>query len=211
MTGSAVNGTVLYAFGNTSGTNQFTVHRYTASSGSSSTQYMTPSDFPGLLPAVYDIAYSSEGIWVARDESDSPILRYNTSGVVTGYVMGTTVPAAAGLTVDPEGYLWVSDPDNDKIYKLDTTTGISESGNMGIDPTTISPVSNPFNSIAAINAAGFADGTSVEVFDLRGRVLHSGYVNSGSFSWDASLDPAGTYMVRVTNQQHSATTRMMKI
>ena len=125
--------------------------------------------------------------------------------------MGTTIPAAAGLTVDPDGFLWVSDPTNDKIYKLDTTTGISESGNMGIDPISISPVSNPFTSIASINAAGFPNGASVEVFDLRGRVLHNGYVSGGSFSWDASLDPSGTYLVRVTDQQNSSTARMMKI
>lgn len=61
---------------------------------------MTPADFPGLQPEVFDVAYSSAGMWIARDDTDSPILRYNTSGVLTGYVMGTTVPSAAGLAVD---------------------------------------------------------------------------------------------------------------
>ena len=62
MTGASINGTILYAFGNAYGANLFTVHRYVAATGSSSTQYMTPTDFPGLSQAVYDIAYSSEGI-----------------------------------------------------------------------------------------------------------------------------------------------------
>jgi hypothetical protein len=51
---------------------------------------MTPADFPGFQPDAFDVAYSSAGMWIAHDNSDSPILRYNTSGVLTGYVMGTT-------------------------------------------------------------------------------------------------------------------------
>ncbi len=34
----------------------------------------------GLPTTSYVIAFFSEGVRVARDESDSPILRYNTSG-----------------------------------------------------------------------------------------------------------------------------------
>ncbi len=211
MTGASLNGSVLYAFGNAYGTDVYAVHKYNPTTGSQTGSYMTSVDFPGLAPNVYDIAYSSEGIWVARDESDSPVLRYNTSGVVTGYIMGTTVPCAAGLTVDTDGFLWVSDPDNDKIYKVDTSTSVEGSSYIDIDPVSLSPVSNPFTSMGMVNASGYRDGALVEVFDLNGRLRHSGQVTSGSFGWDASNDPVGAYTVRVVDGGNSSTTRLIKI
>ncbi len=211
MTGASLSGSTLYAFGNAYGTDVYAVHKYNPATGSQTGSYMTATDFPGLAPEVYDIAYSSQGIWVARDESDSPILRYNTSGAVTGYIMGTTVPCAAGLTVDPDGFLWVSDPDNDKIYKVDTSSSIEDNNFINISPISVSPVVNPFTSMGMISASGCRDGSFVEVFDLNGRILHSGVISSGSFVWDASTDPAGAYTVRVVDQINTSTTRMIKI
>lgn len=210
MTGAAFNGSTIYAFGNIYGsTTEFSVHKYTTA-GSSSGQYMNQLDFPGLEPTVYDIAYSSSGIWVARDESDSPILRYNTSGVVTGYVMGTEVPAAAGLTVDAEGYLWVSDPVNDKIYKLDTTTS-TEVEYGGIQGSrTLQPGMNPFGSLTVINASGFASGASVELFDTAGRRVQTGTVQDGSYTVDGSGLPAGSYVLRISDSAGSSTIRLCR-
>lgn len=210
MTGASFNGSVLYAFGNASGTNAYSVHKFNPTSGSSTGQYMTSTDFPGLLPEVYDIAYSTAGVWVARDESDSPIICYNTSGAVTGYVLGTTVPSAAGLAIDPSGYLWVSDPENDKIYKLDITTSISETAVEIQGQNPIFPAANPFQSIAVVNAGGYPDGAAVEIFDIRGRLVYTGSVSNGLFSWNASADPAGTYMIKVTEAGNSAILRMVK-
>ncbi len=210
MTGAAFNGSTIYAFGNIYGsTTQFSVHKYTTS-GSSSGQYMNQLDFPGLQPAVYDIAYSASGMWVARDESDSPILRYNTSGAVTGYVMGTDVPAAAGLAVDDDGYLWVSDPDNDKIYKVDTTTSIDENTAGVSAARTILPGANPFSSLTVVSVQGFNGGAYAELFDTTGRRVQSGSVQDGSFTVNGSLLPAGTYILRISDSTGSSSVRLCK-
>ncbi len=211
MTGASLNGSTLYTFGNGYGTDLYTVQKFNPTTGSSTGQYMTPTDFPGLSPAVYDIAFSTSGIWVARDEADSPILRYNTMGEVTGSIMGSVIPSAAGLAIDIDGFLWVSDPDNDKIYKLDLSSSASDNESFAIEELSISPFCNPFTSTALINAVGFSDEASVEVFDLHGRLLHSGFINGGSFSWDATLDPDGMYLVNVRDQQNSSSLRMTKI
>ncbi len=210
MTGASFSGSILYAFGNAYGTNVYTVHKYNPATGSSSGQYMTSTDFPGLQPAVYDIAFSATGVWVARDESDSPIICYNTSGVVTNYVMGTTIPEAAGLAMDPDGYLWVSDPGNDKIYKLDISTSITDTTVEVTEQNPIFPAANPFESIAVVNAGGYSDGAVVEIFDIRGRLVHTGSVSNGLFSWNASTDPAGTYMVRISGNGNPEILRMVK-
>ena|GEM_PF-478602 len=211
MTGAILQDGILYVLGNTYGsTTEFSVHKFNPTAGSSIGQYMTPTDFPGLAPAAYDIAYSNDGIWVARDESDSPVIRYNTNGVVTDYVMGTTIPAAAGIAIDPEGYLWVSDPLNDKIYKVETTTSIGGTTEGITSPVTIYPACNPFQSVAFINAVGYPDGASVEVFDIQGRTVTAGSLLYGSFAWNAATSPAGTYLIRVSNSENSSVLRMVK-
>jgi len=210
VTGACFSGSIIYAFGNTlSSSNLFSVHKYTTA-GSSSGQYMNQLDFPGLQPAAYDIAYSSQGIWVARDESDSPILRYNTEGVLTGYVLGTEVPAAAGLTVDPDGYLWVSDPLNDKIYKVDTFTSIDDTYEGISTGRVLQSCANPFTSLAVITAQGFSTGAVVQVFDIRGRTVDRGTLQGGSFTVDGSSLPAGTYIVQVTDEDGSSTLRICR-
>ncbi len=210
MTGAAFNGSTIYAFGNIYGsTTQFSVHKYTTA-GSSAGQYMNQLDFPGLEPAVYDIAWSEQGMWVARDESDSPVLRYNTDGVLTGYVMGSEVPAAAGLAVDDEGYLWISDPVNDKIYKVDTTTSIHGGATAPVSPRTLQPAANPFAASSLINAGGFADGASVEVFDIRGRLVRTGSIQGGAYTLNGSGLPAGPYMVRVSDLNGTSTVRVCR-
>lgn len=210
MTGAAFNGSTIYAFGNVYGsTTEFSIHKYTTA-GSSAGQYMNQLDFPGLEPAVFDIAWSDQGMWVARDESDSPVLRYNTSGELTGCVLGSDVPAAAGLAVDDEGYLWISDPVNDKIYKVDTTTSIYGAETAPVAVRSLQPASNPFTSTALINAGGFADGASVEVFDIRGRLLRTGSLQNGSYTLNGAGLPAGAYMVRVTDNGGSSTVRVCR-
>ena len=51
---------------------------------------------------------------------------------------------------------------------------------------------------------------AVEIFDIRGRLVYTGSVSNGLFSWNASADPAGTYMIRITGAGNSATLRMVK-
>jgi len=211
VTGASFNGSTLYAFGTTTGTNQFIVEKFNPTTGSNTGQYMYPADFPGLQTTSYDIAFSSEGVWVARDESDSPILRYNDSGQITGYVEGATISCAAGLTVDADGFLWVSDPDNDKIYKLDTSTSVADETTFGIGQVSLTPAVNPFTASVMINATGYSDGTTVEVFDLRGRLLETGTISGSSYFWDASEEAAGTYLIRVSDTVNTSVARLMKI
>ena len=210
MTGAAFDGTYTLAFGNVYGsTTQYSVHKY-SSSGSSSGNYMNAVDFPGLAPAVYDIAWTADGVWVARDESDSPIRRYNTAGAVTGYILGTEVPFAAGLTVDGDGYLWVSDPANDKIYKVDTTTSI-EDASHGIPAERDLRVSaNPFMISTTLNCAGFNSSAVVTVFDIRGRMVQQSVAGGSDFLLDGSDLSPGTYLIRVTDSGGSSTLRVCK-
>ena len=211
MTGASASGSVLYAFGNAYTAGQFTVEKYNPTTGADTGEYMSAVDFPGLEGTTYDIAFSSEGVWVARDESDSPVLRYNTIGELTGYIMGSTVASAAGLAVDTDGFLWVSDPDSDKIYKLDTTVSIADENTFGISQVSLTPAVNPFTASVMINATGYAEGTTVEVFDLRGRLLETGSISASSYFWDASKEAAGTYLVRVSDTSNSSVVRLMKI
>jgi hypothetical protein len=211
VTGAAFNGSTIYAFGNIYGsTTQFSVHKYTTA-GSSSGQYMNQLDFPGLQPAVYDIAWSAAGVWVARDESDSPVLRYDTSGNLTGYVSGTEVPAAAGLTVDSSGYLWVSDPVNDKIYKVDTSTSVEEGHTTPMDTRIIQPEMNPFPSSAFVTVSGFGPGARAELYDVLGRIVQRPAVSDGVLMVEGSALPPGTYVLRVFDSGGSSTVRLCRI
>jgi len=211
VTGAAFNGTTIYAFGNIYGsTTQFSVHKYTTA-GSSSGQYMNQLDFPGLQPAVYDIAWSSSGVWVARDEADSPVLRYDTSGNLTGYVMGSEVPAAAGLTVDSSGFLWVSDPVNDKIYKVDTSTSVEDNHTTAIDSRLIEPEMNPFPSNTFVSVQGFGPGVQAELYDVFGRIIQRPAVTDGTLLVEGSALPSGTYVLRVFDGGGSSTVRLCRI
>ena len=173
---------------------------------------MAPGDFPGLEGTTYDIAYSSLGVWVARDESDSPILRYTTSGQLNGYIEGSTISNAAGLAIDPgDDCLWVSSPDDDKIYKIDIVTSVADENTFGLEQVSLVPAINPFSASVIINATGYAEGTTVEVFDLRGRLLETGAISGSSYFWDASEKATGTYLVRVSDTSNTSVARLMKI
>ncbi len=58
-------------------------------------------------------------IWIATESTTMPVRCYNSSNTMIDSITSDVVPNARGLTLDPEGYLWVSDIDNDKIYKVD--------------------------------------------------------------------------------------------
>ncbi|MBD3277465.1 MAG: T9SS type A sorting domain-containing protein [Candidatus Aegiribacteria sp.] len=165
-------------------------------------------DFPGLGSPYYDTAWISGGLWIARDNADSPILCYDTGGVLTGHVDGATVSAAMGLTIDGEGYLWASNPDDDKIYQIDVSTGVEE-GTTGALLEEIRVEHNPFSSSAVITGSGF-EGATIEIFDVSGRTMESGDF-SGSFTWNAADAPSGTYFAVVRGGGAVDVVRMTKI
>ena len=81
---------------------------------------------------IYDIAYQEGDIWMAHDSESEPVRRYDTSGTIVDFLPAELIPSAAGLALDPSGYLWVSDPDADMIYKVDTSQPLSRSTWAGI-------------------------------------------------------------------------------
>ena len=205
MTGGCTNGTYFYFSGNDYYSNPV-VQRYLAS-GSTSTLYM--DNFPGLGTTAYDTAWLEGGIWIARDNSDSPILAYNTEGLLVGFVEGTTLSAAMGLTVDDSGYLWASNPDDDKIYQLEVTTGIEEGSTPSSNQRIVSVSRNPFSSSVVLSSDGFSNAL-LEIFDLTGRrILDSTF--SGSFAWDAEGVPPGTYFAVISDESGSVCRRLTRL
>lgn len=204
MTGLGNNGSYLLVHGKNYSGNP--VIQQFSTAGATSSIYM--SSFPGLGSTAYDIAWISGGIWIARDDTDSPIIAYDTSGLMVGHVNGTTVSAAMGLTIDGEGYLWASNPDNDTIYQLDVSTGIGESAPAPAGRN-LSLSRNPFVSSVVITAEGFSSAT-IEIFDLTGRRVHTDSF-SGVYTWNAMNIPAGSYFARVSDGLGSAATRFTRI
>ena len=204
MTGACTNGSVLYFFGKDY-YSQYVTQQF-STGGSTSTVYM--DHFPGLGTA-YDTAWLSGGMWIARDDSDSPILAYDTDGLCVGWVEGTVVSAAMGLTMDDSDYLWASNPDDDTIYQLSVTTGVAEGATSGLDPQTVSVSENPFRSSVVITGTGFTEAV-LDIFDVCGRRIESSPF-SGSYTWDASDAPAGAYLARIRDAEGSATVRMVRI
>jgi hypothetical protein len=201
----ANNGTYLLVHGNDYYSNP--IIQQFSTSGSTSSIYM--DDFPGVGSPRYDTAWLSGGIWIARDNSDSPILAYDTSGLLVGCVEGTTLSAAAGLTVDSDGYLWASNPDDDIIYQLEVTTGIEE-GSSAPGNRDITLSRNPFASSVVITAEGFGSGASIEVFDLTGRRVQTGSF-TGVYTWNAVNMPSGAYFAVVSDEAGSSIARLTRI
>lgn len=162
-------------------------------------------DFPGLGTPFYDTAWIPDGLWIARDNADSPILCYDTDGVLTAHVEGSTVSGATGLTIDEDGYLWASNPDDDKIYQIDVSSGVEESTPF----EELRVEQNPFSSVAVITGSGF-EGATIEIFDVAGRRMESGDF-FGSFTWNAAEAPSGTYFAVVRGGGDLDVVRMTKI
>jgi hypothetical protein len=88
-------------------------------------------DFNGVTGDIFDIAYDSGDIWLAC-ASGHPVRCFDVSGSVVDYLESSLIPSAWGLTMDDEGYLWVSDTVNDLIYRVDLGTALSRSTWGGI-------------------------------------------------------------------------------
>jgi hypothetical protein len=206
VTGACTNGSVLYFLGNDY-YSQPVIQSFTTS-GSASSVYMTY--FPGVGTTRYDTAWRSGGVWVARDNAESPILAYDTGGACAGFVEGALIGGAAmGLTVDGGGHLWASNADNDVIYELEVTTGTAEGSSAGFEPRGITLSENPFGSSVVISGTGFGDAV-LEIYDMSGRIVETSSFR-GSYRWDASEAPAGAYLVRLSDGTGSETARAVRI
>ena len=207
MTGVASNGTYTYVLGD--GYYGDPLVEYYSSTGAVQTNpYM--DDLPALS-SHFDCAYEggngSGDIWVASDAADSPIKAYNTSGQLVNYIPEADLPAGTqcrGLCFDTDGYLWVSDDNAEKIYKLDITTGIEESVIPQEQPG-LAVSGNPFSGSVNISVTGIPGSVDLAIYDLSGRIiLRSGLSASASFTWDGRTTsgesaPTGTYLIHATS------------
>ena len=80
-------------------------------------------DFNGVSGDIFDIAYDGGDIWLAC-ASGYPVRRFDVSGTMTDHLESSLIPCARGMTMDPDGYLWISDTQNDLIYKVDLSTAL---------------------------------------------------------------------------------------
>ncbi|MFO7627540.1 MAG: T9SS type A sorting domain-containing protein [Candidatus Fermentibacteraceae bacterium] len=204
MTGACFDSNFIYILG-TNYSGAPVVARFTTAGAVSS--YMTL--FPGLGTGYHDVAFlSGGGVWIARDNADSPIIAYNTSGAVTGYIEGSVISAARGLAIDSEGHIWASNPDNDMIYQIDVITGTAEGHSSSITPRTLTLSENPFAGSVLITGSGFSD-AHIQVFDVFGRTVESAPF-SHSYLWNAQSVSPGIYFARVSDSSETLVTRLVK-
>jgi len=190
VTGLAANSTsYLYV----SSRAQNATYRYTAPAVASPVKYTT---YTGASQT-RDIAITSEGnIWVARDDPTTmPLRLYNANDVMIDNILDTLVPSACGVTMDESGYLWVSDTDNDCIYKIDLTEGIEGSGE-GITPYLLAS-SNPFAGQVTITGIGFDSQSIISIYDIRGNLVSSDSFFGSYMLGDSGDLSQGIYFARV--------------
>lgn len=166
------------------------------------------------MPSVttgYDAGYRTDGtVWVANDASDSPVKAYNTSSVLTQYIPGSLIGnAARGVDFDANGYLWCSNPNNDKIYKISLNTGVEDQPGAQV-MSGLSCSCNPFESSTVISGGGFSAGAYLEVFDLSGRIVASSPFD-GSYVFEGRNLPSGAYMARVYDGTSVSGLRLVKL
>ena len=159
--------------------------------------------------ATCDIAMNAADslAWVASENTSIAVKCYNSNNTMVDYIDVSLIPNARGLTLDPSGYLWISDIDADKIYQVDLTEGIEE-GDDGIQGLSVVPSANPFSGAVTIQAPGV--NASIAIFDLHGRQVESDNFQE-SWTWNSSA-PAGTYVFVIRDDQGaSATLELVKI
>ncbi len=148
------------------------------------------------LGTSYDCGYLNNFVWLACSAPDSPVRCYNTAGTIVSTIPGSlTGGAAHGLDTDQaNGFLWVSNMNNDKIYKIGFT-GTEERPAVQV-PSILSASCNPFSESVAITGAS-APGSRIEVFDASGRIVREDQFD-GSYVLSGDGLPGGAYVVRVT-------------
>ncbi|MCK5132012.1 MAG: T9SS type A sorting domain-containing protein [Candidatus Sabulitectum sp.] len=145
-------------------------------------------------------------VWVASENTSLAVKCYDTYNTMVDYIPTSMIPNARGMALDPNGYLWISDIDADKIYKIDLTAGIEEG--QGIQGLTVVPSANPFSGAVTIQASGV--NASITIFDMHGRQVENDSFQE-SWTWNSSA-PAGNYVFVIRDDQGAtATLDLVKI
>lgn len=150
------------------------------------------------LGTSHDIDVSGGLVWAACDGTDSPVKAFDTSGTLVDFIPGSLVGnEARGVAFESANIIWVSNPSDDTLYRIDLCLGTGGGGIPPARPVLISASENPFHSSVVIDGPGFGEGAILEVFDTSGHaVVRTGF--SGTFCWDGGGFPAGIYVVRVS-------------
>jgi len=148
-----------------------------------------------------DIAFDGNNdlVWVASENTSLAIKCYDTNNTMVDYISNDMVPNARGMALDPNGYLWVSDIEEDKIYKIDLTEGIEEGDAQGF---IITPSSNPFSGAVTIQTPGVE--ATVTIFDMNGRQIERAAFQE-SYTWNSSA-PSGNYVFVVQSTDGASST-----
>lgn len=218
MTGLGSTSSYVYGLGVDAQSDKKTVEKYSISGYLQSGPYLF--DYIDVDP-FYDMAFeggdSYGDIWMACDDSTSPIKAFDTNGALTYAIYDTVIPAAHGLCFESDRYVWASNTYDDEIYRIDLEpVGVGGSSSSPVEGTaTLKSSENPFQSSVVLSATGIETGR-LEIFDLAGREVISEPFR-GSFTWDgrsANGSPveAGPYMARLTyGSGRSVSTKLLKL
>ncbi|OPL20121.1 MAG: hypothetical protein AVO35_01320 [Candidatus Aegiribacteria sp. MLS_C] len=144
-----------------------------------------------------DIAMTPEGnVWVATDWSSMPMRLYDQNDQMIDFLDSSVLPGARGVTIDDEGFLWVSDIENDKIYRVDLTEGIEGPG--PVPSPCMNASANPFSGHVTITGEGWGDGASIGIYDLSGTLVGGGEFDGSFVFGDPEGSRTGVYFARVT-------------
>jgi len=195
VTGLEASGSYLYL----SSVNQNSCYRYTLPDVAGRTTHR----FYVGYSQTKDIAINADNhIWVAANHATNTLRLYNASNQVIDFIEPALVPYASGVTMDPEGFLWVADPTNDKIYKIDISTGVADESSAETQGFSIRTGSNPFVGAVTLFIEGTPNAT-VELFDIYGRMVATG-TTTGHWVWDGTMNgtaaPSGTYLAMVRSE-----------
>ncbi len=205
MTGLGSDASKLYAIG--ASTYGYSVETFTWTGSVGSTPYV--NSFNSGLGTPYDIDISGGLIWAACDGVDSPVKAYSTAGVLVDMIPGSVVEnAARGVAFESADIVWVSNPETDKIYRIDLSLGIGEEEGGSVS-STLRASDNPFSSSVVISGTGFVESATIEIFDASGRIVDSAPF-AGSFTWTGSGAPAGAYLVRVSDGNSLESLRLVR-
>lgn len=194
MTGLSAYGNYLYL----GSRNQNRVYRYTLPNITSMVSFTYLTGFSTTC----DIAFTGADnlVWVASENTSIALKCYDANNTMVDYIPASMIPNARGLTMDPGGYLWVSDTDAEKIYQIDLSEGIEDEDGTG--SFSIVPSSNPFYGAITLQAPG-TTGT-VAVFDMYGRQVENDSFQE-AWTWNSSA-PAGSYVFVITDNNGSVET-----
>lgn len=194
MTGLSAYGNYLYL----GSRNQNRVYRYTLPNITSMVSYTFLTGFSMTC----DIAMigADNLVWVASENTGLALKCYDNNSTMVDYIDIGLIPNARGLAIDPNGYLWVSDVDADKIYQVDLNEGV-EGASEGI-AFSVQPSANPFSGAVTLQAPGV--NATVTVFDMYGRQVAADSFQE-SWTWNSSA-PAGSYVFVVNDNSGNVET-----